>query len=93
MTHHANRILDEALGGESDSPIRFGLRDASEVSLGRITRDGYLDRRFKIRHAPPEPIEPEGWAFVAQVALGTVVYGGLIVGLFLWLAIAEAARV
>lgn len=65
--------------------------DADQV-IARITRDGYYDRRWKIRHAPPEPIEPEGWRFFLEVAVGTVVLGGLFVGLWAWVGIAGAVQ-
>jgi hypothetical protein len=67
------------------------LHDAEQV-VGRITNSHRFDLRYRIRFAPPEPIEVP-WKEVAEIIGGMLVFGGLMVGLFLWLAIAEAARV
>jgi hypothetical protein len=57
------------------------LHDADEV-IGRITNDGAWDRRYRIPHAQPEPIEVnwlvEAAKILGQAALFVVLFGSLI---------------
>lgn len=72
---------------------RNSLRDSSEVTVGRIRTDGGWDHRYRIRHTPPEPYRPDPMRVVAEVLLGVVVMGSLIVAVLLWMAIATVSRV
>jgi hypothetical protein len=87
----SNAELDRTFGGEDgESPIRF-QHDADEV-VGRITRDHHWDRRYKIRWAPPEPVEPGTWRMFFEVIGGMVVFAGMFMALWIWLAIAAASQ-
>lgn len=64
------------------------LRDAEEV-IGRITKGGTYDRRY--RYPMPEPEPPERMQLVAEILVGTIVILALLVGVLLWVAIGTVA--
>lgn len=64
--------------------------DAEEV-IGRITKAGRWDRRYRIQHAAPEPVKVDPLRTVAEILIGAIVILALFVGILMWVAIAGAA--
>lgn len=67
-----------------------GLRDADEV-VGRITRAGTWDRRYRIPSEPIEPVRVDPMREVAEILVGMIVLLAAIVAILAWIAIAQAA--
>lgn len=74
-----------------DTPIpTYALRDADEV-VGRITRKGTWDRRYKVVRPEPEPVHVE-WHDVIEALAGFVVLTLLFAAVYIWMLIGAAAQ-
>ena len=75
------------------SRSRLPRQAEPEDTLGRITRSGSWDRRYRIRHEPAEPVDVDPMGTVVEILVGTIVIGALFVGILAWVAIGTAAGV
>lgn len=65
--------------------------DADRV-VGRIRNDGGWDRRYRIKHAAPEPVRVNPYREVVEILLGVIVILALFVGILAWVAIGTVAQ-